>query len=72
MKATKLRQNIFQVLDHVLETGVPAEVERNGKKLKIVTVDRPSRLDSLRPRPGTVIGDPEDLVHLDWFGEWKP
>lgn len=72
MKATKLRQNIFQVLDQVLETGVPVEVERNGKKLKIVAVERPSKLDGLQPHPGTVIGDPEDLVHLDWFREWKP
>ena len=47
LTASKLRENVYRVLDHVLETGEPAEIERNGRRLRIVADDRPSRLDRL-------------------------
>ena len=25
-----------------------------------------SKLENLTPRPGTIIGDPEDIVHTNW------
>ena len=34
--ASKLRENVYNILDHALETGVPVEVERKGRILKIV------------------------------------
>jgi prevent-host-death family protein len=72
MTVTKLRQNLFKVLDRVLDTGVPIEIKRKGKKIRIVAVEPVSRLEKLEPHPGTIVGDPEDLVHMNWFGEWKP
>ncbi|HIL98739.1 MAG TPA: type II toxin-antitoxin system prevent-host-death family antitoxin, partial [Pseudomonadales bacterium] len=33
---SKLRADLFRVLDRVLATGVPVEIERNGKILKII------------------------------------
>jgi len=36
MSASELRQNIYNLLDEVLETGIPLEIERKGKKLRIV------------------------------------
>jgi hypothetical protein len=66
--ATKLRSDIYQILDRVLETGVPAVIERGGRLLKIVPEDRRFVLverDVLRC-------DPEELVHLDWSQEWRP
>lgn len=68
---TQLRADIYQVVDKVLKTGVPAVVERNGKFLKIVPVEAPSRLDRLKPHPDYIVGDPGGLVHLDWSREWK-
>lgn len=72
--ASKLRENIYRVLDQVVETGVPVEIERRGRRLKIIPADEPTRgkLDRLEPRPDAIVGDPEDLVHLDWSSEWKP
>lgn len=72
--ASKLRENIYRVLDQVVETGVPVEIERRGRRLKIVPADEPARgkLDRLDPHPDAIVGDPEDLVHLDWSAEWKP
>lgn len=71
LKASALRENIYRILDQVAETGVPVEIERQGKILKIVLEEPPSKLDNLRPRP-YLLDDPEDLVHLDWSAEWRP
>ena len=67
-----LRADLYRLLDQVLETGEPLEIERKGKRLRIVPVKRGSKLDLLKPNPGAIIGDPEDLVHMDWSSEWKP
>lgn len=32
-------EDIYRILDQVLETGVPVEIERRGKLLKIVPVE---------------------------------
>ena len=71
IKASKLRENIYRILDQVLETGVPVEIERRGKVLKIVCEEPPSKLARLVPRD-YLRGSPEDLVHLDWSDEWQP
>jgi antitoxin (DNA-binding transcriptional repressor) of toxin-antitoxin stability system len=71
IKASALRENIYRLLDEVLETGVPIEIERRGKILRIVPEETRSKLDNLRPRP-YLLSDPEELVHLDWSEEWRP
>lgn len=70
--ASELRQNIYRLLDEVLQTGVPLEVELKGRRLKVVPADPASRVAALDSHPGTITGDPEDLVHLDWTVEWRP
>ena len=71
MTATRLREHVYQVLDQVLATGEPVDIERRGKRLRIVPVERPGKLRNLKRRR-YLRGDPEDLVHLDWSGEWRP
>lgn len=71
MTASTLRQNIYRILDQVIETGEPVIIERNGRRLRIVADDVASRLDALVPRPDVVIGDSDDFVHLDWSEEWS-
>lgn len=70
--ATELRQNIYKLLDEVLDSGVPLEIERRGQRLKIVLAERSSKLDRLRPHPGAMTEDPKYYVHIDWSGEWHP
>ena len=36
ISAARLRQNLYNYLDSVLETGIPVEIERKGKTLMIV------------------------------------
>jgi prevent-host-death family protein len=70
--ASELRANIYKILDRALETGLPVEVERKGKLLRITPVGEPSKLSRLPRRTEFVRGDLADLVHSDWSSEWKP
>ena len=71
LTASKLRENIYRILDRVLETGIPVEVRRKGRTLRIVATDPPSRFGRLTRR-SYLLEDPEDIVHLDWSKEWRP
>ncbi len=71
IKPSQLREDIYRILDQVLETGIPVEIERGGKLLKIIPAEPRSKLGNLKPRK-YLLSDPEDLVHLDWSGEWRP
>lgn len=69
--ATKLRSNLYRMFDRVLKTGVPVEIERKGKVLKIVPVEPADKLKNLRPRANYLLVSPESIVHLDWPKEWR-
>jgi hypothetical protein len=74
LTASRLRENIYKILDKVIDTGIPVEIERRGKKLRILPVESGtvSKLDNLTERPDTILCDPEEIVHIDWSGEWRP
>ncbi len=69
LTASKLRADIYNILDESLKTGIPVEVVRNGRVLKIVPESKPSKLSPLEKRD-YIAGDPENLVHMDWTREW--
>ncbi len=71
LTASSLRQDIYRILDRVLETGVPVEIERRGKVLRIIAPTERSKLDGLTERE-FLRGDPEELVHIDWSETWQP
>ena len=68
--ASKLREDIYNVLDHALETGLPIEIQRRGKILKIVPPAGRTKLANLKTHD-VLIGNPEDIVHMDWSHLWK-
>ena len=74
LSTSKLRENIYRILDEVLKTGVPVEIQRRGRILRIVAVGgrKRSKLQRLKPHPKVLRCDPEEIVHLDWSSEWKP
>ena len=65
---TTLRKNIFQVADRILETDEAVVIERHGRRLVLTPESVGGRLDRL-PRRNAIIGDPEDLVHLNTWDE---
>ena len=68
--ATKLRQNLYNILDSVIDNGIPIEIERKGVILKIVPEKAASKWDRLEPH-NIINGDPESIVSLDWSKEWN-
>jgi hypothetical protein len=71
LSATRLRSDIYQILDQVLETGVPAVVQRGGRLLKIVPVPE-EQAQLVVVKRDVLRGDPEDIVHVDWSVSWRP
>jgi len=69
--ATELRKNIYKLLDNILESGIPLKVERRDKILLITPAEPVSKLECLDEHPDCIVGNPEDLVHLDWSEEWN-
>lgn len=72
---TELRQRLFQLADHVAETGEPLVIVRNGVRLRLVredalpqTVGRLSRL----VKRSIVVGAPLDPHEspAEWSGEF--
>jgi hypothetical protein len=70
--ASKLRANIYRMLDEVLETCQPLEIERNGRMLVVAPKEEQSIWDRLPRREGFIVGDPDGLIHIDWSSEWNP
>lgn len=74
INATQFRENIYKLLDRVLETGEPLEIVRKGRRLRIAPAGAPKgfSLSSLEPHLDAIVGDPDDLIHMDWSPQWKP
>ncbi len=66
---TELRSNIYNLLDEVLTTGIPIEVNKAGGKLRIVPVGKVDKLKNLSQRRDVIIGDSDDLVTVSWEKE---
>ncbi len=44
---TELRTNIYRLLDEVLQTGVPIEIRRGDRRLRIEPVEKPDKFLNL-------------------------
>jgi len=56
----------------VIETGIGLEIVRKGKRLLLHPAEPNSKLSHLKKRPDYIVGEPEDLVHLDWSEGQRP
>ena len=43
--ASRLRDNVYRILDEVLDTRRPVEIERRGQRLRIVPAEPKGRLE---------------------------
>lgn len=66
---TQLRADIYNLLDEILKTGLPLEIKKGDKKLKIVPVGQVDKLKNLIARPEVIQGDPDNLPDIDWTHE---
>ena len=62
---TELRGNIYNLLEEVLATGIPLEIKKGGRKLRIVPVEPVDKFANMVFRPDVINGDPADLVYVE-------
>lgn len=71
LSPSRLRANLYRILDQVLASGEPVEIERKGRRLRIVA-EQEGKLDLLKPHSAYLKVPPEDIVYMDWSKEWHP
>ena len=69
--ATKLRSDLYRVINDVIKKGVPVEVELRGKKVRIVPAEPRDKLANLIKRPSVIVGDAGRLAQVKTFDEAK-
>jgi hypothetical protein len=70
MTTSELRQNIYGLLDQVIKTGIPLEIKRKGKVLKIVFEQTPDKIKNLKKRD-VLNCQPDEIIYNNWEKEWK-
>ena len=72
MTPTQLRKEIYQVLDDVLETGIPQEIVRGDRILMLVAGGARRISLSALPRREALTCTPEELIATSWPSEGEP
>lgn len=68
---TYLRANLYKIVDQILASGVPVEIERHGLKVRIMPISPHDKLSRLKKRTQVVNGNSDELVHFDWSSHWN-
>ncbi|MDM8564391.1 type II toxin-antitoxin system Phd/YefM family antitoxin [Candidatus Halobeggiatoa sp. HSG11] len=67
LNLTILQEKLSQVIDNVLQTGIPVEIERNGRKVMIIEVkSQQSVTERLKIHPLFT-----DNINFDTPTEWE-
>ncbi len=70
ISASALRQNIYRILDEVIQKGIPVDIVRKGETLKIIPAKTENKLKNLKNRK-IMKYKPETYIHMDWYHTWK-
>jgi len=70
VSATKLRQNLYRILDEILDSGIPVKINRKGEILMIIPEKKKSKLERLTEHK-TIVGDPDSIIKISFDNEWK-
>ncbi|MEM7536370.1 MAG: hypothetical protein AAF639_29575, partial [Chloroflexota bacterium] len=69
----ELYRNFFTIIEEILTTGIPLEINIKGRRLRLVPVDdvakvervekskKADKLQNLVYRPNAIKGDPDDI-----------
>lgn len=69
---TQLRAALYRVLDEVSRTSRPVEIVHKGRRFKLVPSVPRAKLARLEAHDDYLVGDPDDLIRVDWSRFWKP
>ena len=68
--ASKPREDVYNLIDQVLESGKPVVIERKGHRLLLILEKKEPKLFRLVKRC-ILPGDAESIVHRDWLKDWN-
>ncbi len=71
LTASKLRENIYRILDRVAKTGEPVDIQRGETTLSIVPKSRLFRKLSRLQKQSLTDEDSDRFEHIDWSSEWN-
>ena len=63
--------NTEVLLKKIVENNTSIEVQFDKKTIIIALSKHENKLKQLKCHEGCIVGDPEDIVHIDWSGEWR-
>lgn len=66
---TELRTDIYNLLDEILQTGLPIEIKKGDRRLRIIPVEKMDKFQNLVSRSDVIQGDPDSLVLVNWEEE---
>jgi len=67
---TEFRNNLFSILDSVINEQKQIDINRNGTIIHLVPERKKSRLENLTPANFQKCSD-EELENIKWENEWK-
>ncbi len=67
---SKLRQDLYNLLDLVIATGKPIEIKRKNKVLKIIIEQPKPKIANLKKRD-VFNCPPDEIINSNWEEEWK-
>jgi hypothetical protein len=70
LSATRLRADLYRVLESVITSGQSVEVVLRGRKVRIVSIEPVSRVQSMQSRADYIVGDPDELVRPNFDAAW--
>lgn len=68
--ASSLRADIYNILDHSLQTGTPIRIERNGKILTITPERQSSKISNIK-KMDLNAGNSDEIASLTWEKNWN-
>ena len=67
---TTLRNNLYKIIDNIIETGAPLEIDRHGHIIKIILVEnKKNKLDNL-VKHNAINCEPDELINIK-VGSWQ-
>ena len=74
LTATQLRADLYRILDRISKTGEEVEVVRASGSLVIKpkVSERRGKRRTAKGNPKLIVGNADDLIHIDWSKHWKP
>ncbi len=69
--ASKLRENVYRILDNIIQTGKSVEIQRGSSVLTIAPKFKKfQKLSRLRKQKLT-LENSDNFEHIDWYQEWQ-